>query len=261
MSRFLALLLIATIPSAFGEWTPPPRPDPSAILSEAKQDAMAGRYGDALAKHLWFHNNALNLRRSLYGVRLSFALGYWLDLAKHYPPALEALKSTRDEAAARVRGGLGNHDDFHDVSSINEYLNEEDATTDLFVWLDQNNARLARKTYGIAERALIRSKNYELCGKYIDSRRSVERMVDLYREHQRMVKEGRFRSDLTEFAQRTLTNDAGTLVALLVLNGRSAEADEVIAAVLKEWPDEMLRKALEHARTGAVPEPWPNLSN
>jgi len=254
--RILTIVLLA-MSSTFAQWTPPPKPDPSTILNEAKTDAMAGRYGDALAKHLWFHHNALKVRRSLYGVRLSFALGYWMDLAKHYPPALEALKTTRDEAVARIRQGNSTRDDFHDVSSINEHLNEDEGTTELFVWLDEHNSKLATSSYGVAERSLIRSQRYELCGKYIDPKRSSDRMVTLYREHQRMAKEGRFGGDMSEFSQRSLSNSATTLVALLVLNGRTAEADDVVARVLREWPDENFRKALEKAKTGAVPEPWP----
>ena len=221
---------------------------------------MAGRYADALAKHLWFHHNALGIERSFYGVRLSFALGYWMDLARQYPPALDALKATRDEAVARIRSGNASRDDFHDVSSINEYLDEDARTTELFVWLDEHNPDLARSSYSIAQRSLIRSKNYQLCGKYIDAKRSTERMVKLYREHQRMAmaKEGDFKGDIRDFSQKSLSNSATTLVALLVLNGRSVEADEVVAKVLKEWPDENFRKALEKARTGAVPDPWPN---
>lgn len=219
---------------------------------------MAGRHGDALAKHLWFHQNALKLERSFYGVRLSFALSYWTDLAKQYPPALDALKATRDDAVARITSGNGSRDDFHDVSSINEHLNEEERTTELFVWLDEHDPKLARDAYGVAERSLIRSRRYQLCGKYLDAKRSSDWMVTLYRDHQRMATEGRSRGDLKDFSQRSLANSATTLVALLVVNGRTAEADEVIAKVLNAWPDDEFRKALLHARTGAVPEPWPS---
>jgi hypothetical protein len=253
----IGVLLSLMTSYAVGDWTPPPRPDPSAILKEAKSDADAGRYSDALAKHLWFHRNALTYERALYGVRLSFALGYWLELSEHYPPALEALKDSREEAAGRIRSGTGGRDDFHDFSSINEYLNEEAATTELFIWLDRNNPAFAKTAYASAERALVESKNYQLCGKYIDPSRSTRRMVQIYREHQQMVKENRFGDDMQEFAQKSLAYEASTLVALLVLNGRNVEADEVIAAVLKERADDEFRRELEKAKKGVVPEPWP----
>ncbi len=68
-------------------WAPPENPDPQDILAQAKQDTASGRYEDALAKHLWFHENALEYRSSLYGVRLSFALGDWTKLSHVYPLA------------------------------------------------------------------------------------------------------------------------------------------------------------------------------
>jgi hypothetical protein len=252
----IGVLLSLMTSYAIGDWTPPPRPDPSAILTEARADADAGRYSDALAKHLWFHRNALTYNPALYGVRLSFALGYWRELSKKYPPALSALEDSREETAGKIRSGAGSRDDFHDFSSINEYLNEEAATTELFVWLDKNNPAFARTAYASAERALIESKNYQLCGKYIEPSRSTRRMVQLYHEHRQMVKENRFGADMLDFAQKSFSNEASTLVALLVLNGRNVEADEVVVAVLKERADEGFRRELEEARKGIVPEPW-----
>lgn len=254
LHRQIGALLNPMTPFVVGEWTPPTRPAPLGILNEAQADARAGRYSDALAKHLWFHRNALAYERSLYGVRLSFALAYWLELAKQYPPALRALEHIREETVARLRAGTGTRDDFDDVASINEFMNEEAATTELFVWLDKNRTRFARKVYDIAERALIKSRNYSLCGKYIDSSRATRRTLQLYREHQRMAKDPRFGGRLQGFSQRSFSRGAATLVALLAHNGRGAEADQVTDAVLKEWPDEGFRKKLGRARKGVVPK-------
>lgn len=257
MRRLLALALAAAAAHAWAQWTPPPAPDPSAILNEAREDARTGRHTDALAKHLWFHRNALSFERSLYGVRLSFALASWLDLAERYPPALAALRGERDASVARLRAGTGARGDFHDVSSINEYFGAQAATAQLFAWLDAHRPELAKSVYRIAQRALVGAGDYALCGKYLEPERETASMLELYRVHQRMVASSRFGDDLRDFARRSLANGAGTLVALLVVNGRAAEADQVMAAVLKEVPDEELRKALEEARKGSVPPPWP----
>ena len=71
-------------------WEPPSSPDPRDILGEARDDREHGRYELALEKHVWFHENALTFRPSLAGVRLSYALDDWLQLAARYPPALES---------------------------------------------------------------------------------------------------------------------------------------------------------------------------
>ena len=41
----------------------------------------------------------------MYGVRLSFALSYWEQLGEVYPPALTALKKTRDDKTALLLDG------------------------------------------------------------------------------------------------------------------------------------------------------------
>jgi hypothetical protein len=120
-------------------WTPPENPNPKAILDEAEEDADAKRYENALAKHVWYHQNALQFEPAQYGVRLSFALRAWIELGKSYPPALEKLRSVRDEAGKAVREGKRSRDLFHDFVAINKYLEEEDNTMALFLWLDTNN--------------------------------------------------------------------------------------------------------------------------
>jgi hypothetical protein len=258
---WLVACLLGLVPAlAQSAWMAPGKPDPLAILREAEADARAKRYADALAKQLWFHHNALKYDAALYGVRLSFALGSWTELAKHYRPASEALREVRDQAGARIREGKGQHGDFHDFASLNEMLGDERATAALFAWLDQNNPALAKRSYGVAQGALIYTRQYRLCGKYIDSQESLGRLLRLYREHQRMARDPRFGRSFQDFADSNLLHGAGTLVALLVLNERTAEADAVVAAVLKATPDAGLKKKLSRAREGVLPEAWPRRS-
>lgn len=256
MRFWIALLLIMVASSAAGEWIPPKHPDLMKILSEAREDTEAGRFSMALEKHLWLHRNSLEINQAFYGVRLSFALGYWLELAEKYPPAMKALKGVRDEAEGRVRSDAGSKSDFNDVSSINEYLDNNSATTKLFVWLDKNDPKLASRAYPAAQQALIEAKEYALCGKYIDSSATLDNLLFTYRQIGDMAKE-RQDGDLKEHAEKAFTNGTSTLVALLTLNGRDAEADEVIVKVLKEWPEEGFRRELNKAKTGVVPRRWP----
>jgi len=59
---FALLAFLMNLP-LLAAWTPPENPNPQQILSEAQSDAKAGRYEDALAKHVWFHENALKSTR------------------------------------------------------------------------------------------------------------------------------------------------------------------------------------------------------
>ena len=239
------------------EWKPPKNPDPQKILSEARADARAERYEDALAKHVWFHRNALKHEQALYGVRLSFALGYWHELGKAYPPALVKLKEIRDEATKNVTNGKHVRESFHDLAAINRTVGEESRTKEIFVLLDAQNADAAKEVFGLAQSALINSKDYKLCGKYIDPIRSFPRIIESFRENKRLAKDPRFGVEHLGFANKKFTNDAATLIALLAVNGRKAEAEEIAGDAKKEWNNASFHAEIDKALQGKIPKPWP----
>jgi len=113
-ASFGLLLLVLFSESARGEWRTPENPAPSEILKEARKDTQAKRYEDALAKHVWFHHNALRYKPSLYGVRLSYALGDWRYLSTRCAPALTKLHETRSDAESKVKQGVNARAFFHD---------------------------------------------------------------------------------------------------------------------------------------------------
>jgi hypothetical protein len=242
------------------DWTPPPNPDPYKILNEARDDRDGGRYADALAKHVWFHENALKYQPSLYGVRLSFALSDWGELSDLYPPALLTLKTVRDEAVKKVREANGEEDSFHvfhDFAAINRALKEKSKTTELFVWLDANKPKAAKRAFRVAEPALIESKQYRLCGKYIDADRSFGEIVRHYHMNQGMAKSEKFGADFREYAETTFSKSTATLVALLVLNDHKADALRIAEKALKEHDDAEFKQTLEQAKKGELPPARP----
>jgi hypothetical protein len=254
----LAVLFQSTL---LAQWTPPKNPNPEKILDEARSDRNAGRYADALAKHLWFHENALKYQAGMGGVRLSFALSDWVELGNLYPPALLMLRTVRDEAGKKVREVIGGHDSFqffHDFASINEALEEQSKTTDLFVWLDANKSKSAKRVFSVAEPALIQSKQYRLCGKYIDADRSFGEIVSNYHMLQSMAKSGKFGSEFREFTEEDFSNSTATLVALLALNDHKADAIRIAEKALKEHDDAEFKQTLEKAKKGELPPSWPS---
>jgi hypothetical protein len=255
--RLAALLLSFVFSSAAAEsqWKPPARPDPGQILHEAREDGLAGRHADALAKHLWYHREALAISPSHAGVRLSFALSYWGALAEKYPPARKELEAVRIETGARARTPAGTEQDFHDFQSMNRQSRNEASTLDLFLWLDQNNPAVAKASYPRAERTLISARKYELCGKYLDPDGRSGELIRDYKSHMEEAKRQRdIPADwVTGTAKGILMDRGGSLVALLVLNGRKAEADKVAEAFLKAHSDADMRKTLAAAKKGVIP--------
>jgi len=241
-------------------WKAPAHPDPHQILSEAQEDTRQGRYSVALAKHLWFHREALKVDQSFYGVRLSFALDYWKDLAQRYPPAMEALVKTRDDALKSVLEGGGAIDAFnafHDLVALNRALGESGQTVRTFVRLDAERPELAERVFNLAQPALIRAKEYAVCGKYLKPRRSWLMARQIYEMDKLRAEENGGRPEYEDFREKSFTNEVSTLVALLVVNGREDEARALAEEAKRFREDQDFHAAIDAALNGTVPEPWP----
>lgn len=140
--------------------------DPRERLSKGRAAADVGDYESALREYVWFHNHALEHERSLYGVRLSFALAYWKELASVFPPAQMALENIRDEKVAALSGGAVDRALFHDVASINEYLGAERSTYELFRRLDQEAPAFAQRCAALALEAVVAANDFGLAARY-----------------------------------------------------------------------------------------------
>lgn len=259
----VVFFLLLTSLGVADDWVPPENPDPQAIMAEAKADTTAGRYEDALAKQLWYHENAIQLQPSLTGVRLSFALMNWLELGEAYPPALEKMKQVRDETEKRIRDKNKvriRFEDFHDFVALNETLREEQRTAELFHWIDKHDEEDAQRVFDVARPALIKQGDFELCGKYTDSENEMSHVDRNYTLGLKMAKD-RFGEQHRKYVEKKFLNDVTTLAALLVKNGRISEATVVSARAkeLAQNPEllEELTKQLEPAMVGTVPKPWP----
>ncbi|MFV0444820.1 MAG: hypothetical protein ACK5Q5_14705 [Planctomycetaceae bacterium] len=258
MKRLVCVLVVLIAASLPGEeWTPPEHPDLQQILGEAHQDCDAGRYELALAKHVWFHEHALEIEPAMSGVRLSFALGYWHQLGQKYPPALEMLKSTRDQAGQAVTAPGDTLSAFQEFAAINRELKDDARTKALFVKLDAEQPSAAAKVFHMARPALVRAKDYELCAKYIHPQKDVERLKKFYKAIRRLKERNPNRPGLDAVGEKRLVNDATTSVAILAVTGRKKEALAMARQAREIWDDTDFATRLSEALNGVVPEPWP----
>ena len=140
--------------------------DPRKRLIEARTAADAGYHDVALAGYIWFHDHALEHEPSLYGVRLSFALSDWKELAEKYPPALIALTRVRNNKVDALERGDQSRALFHDIASINECLGDEASTYGLFQKLDRVNPEFARKCASLAIEAIVAAADFSLAARY-----------------------------------------------------------------------------------------------
>lgn len=137
-----------------------------ARLNAARMSTLEGRYEEALREFVWFHEQALKEQPALYGVRLSFALGYWIDLAEVYPPARTALEAIRDRKTGVLRVGVGSAPLFADVAAINEYLKCEEETYVLFSELARLHPALAQRCAKSALSAIVKAGDFALARRF-----------------------------------------------------------------------------------------------
>jgi hypothetical protein len=136
-------------------------------LEAAQKLASDGKYEEALQKHIWYHKHALELDQAQYGVRLSFALSYWIDLGKKYPPALKALREIRDDDAVRLATGEQNRELFDDIVAINEELGDSASTVEIFKKIELVQPTFASTVAELADKPLFNAKEYQLEKKYL----------------------------------------------------------------------------------------------
>ena len=260
MNRISAVLMMMFPTLALCEvspWFPPDNPDPSAIRLEAIQDRQAERYQRSLEKHVWYHENALTIDPAQVGVRVSFALMDWRQLADRYPPALEKMRETRDVAERLVREHKDDFMTFMEVVALNRELKDQGRTVKLFRWLDENDPEFAAVAFEAARDTLIAEGEFELTGNYIGDTESFRAVLQQHRNtEERMPQyvdpervEETIQS-LRRYMVHRMSNDIATLVAL----GRSEEAAKLGALALEEFDDDLSRPHIEKAMKGEFPE-------
>jgi len=180
----------------------------SERLQAGRAATYDGRYEDALAHFLWYHDHALSEDSSLAGVRLSFALGYWEELGEKYPAAMEIFRGRRDAKVAILRAGQLDRGLFHDVEAMSERLNEDEVTAELFAMLHERRPEFAHACRRIALPMLVRSRRYVLAREYMPEPQAhvagltQELIQDIEEIEQRpRTKAPRFRAFTHNFAQ------------------------------------------------------------
>jgi hypothetical protein len=141
--------------------------DPGEILNRGRAAALEGRHEEGLRDFIWFHENALEHDRAYYGVRLSFALGYWKELGDVYPPALEALETVKRRCEAALLCGAGKRDLFHDLESINRELGRVGDTYELFRILNSQHPDIAKRCADLAIGAMVEACDFKLASEHL----------------------------------------------------------------------------------------------
>ena len=213
---------MAAIISLMAAWTY--ASDMQEYLSTTRQMTRMGQYEEALERHIWFHDNVLSHDPAMYGVRLSFALSYWKELADKYPPAMDALVELRDRIESRVREG-GDSRAFHDLVALNNKLDREQNTIEVFDYLDREHPAIARRAWHIAKDTVIDAQRYDLARKYIeDPVREFAKVKTMYEHNVTLYENPEVGGEhFREYNEGKLVRDSLKLISVaLSLNDRDS---------------------------------------
>lgn len=208
--------------------------------------AESGHYQQALEKHIWFHEES-KTSSGMAGVRLSYAIEAWIKLGEKYPPALDALINVRNTNKEILLSGKGSFQHFHDLSSINRKLSEEEQTYELFLILDKKYPEQADTYYHVAEDLLIERKEYELCGKYIgDPIYKYENIRHLRELSLSFAKqEPKMNSPwYIKHTDKSFVDGVAKLIEVLIAIDRKEEAIEIQKRALSYYDNEKIRYAI-----------------
>lgn len=201
-------------------------------LNEARSLAANAQYEAALEKYLWFHHHALEHKVALAGVRVSYALGEWYALGEKYPPALHAMRSVRDEAVESIEKGEGSSQLFIDVVSINQLLNEESRSIELFNWMHDAHPTLAPQCYQVIEQVLVDRGEFATCIHYVsEPDEKLEAIRQMHQITMELADEnpllGSPEARLREYAELRLVEQTNRLISIYEGVGQLDKADQV----------------------------------
>ena len=201
------------------------------MMSEAKDLMNKGRFDEALGRQIWFFNHAAQVDPSYAGVRLSFTLADWRELARRYPKALRALTEIRDHDAAEFAAGRGYAQLFQKVENINRELGDPESTRKLCETIAGKDPSLANQCYYYAQGALLEQGQYELCSRFMGD------------------PQARFNMARSEPLRGVnFVGQVRALVEILVGTGRAPEAEKIAAQGVAVLDDPRLRSAVSDAK-------------
>jgi serine/threonine protein kinase len=256
-------------------WSPAPasgeKPDLQKILTSAGSLMNEGSYEDSLQHYLWYFDHSRN-DDTQRGVRLSFALSGWIELGRRYPKARQALVEIRDTDVRQFSGTGGYSDLFQEITSLNQYLGDEDATVALFKTIEKRDPQLAHECFWYAENTLFQKGDYETCRRNLGDpeaaferirqswqvSRQFEKQNEARREEQKerfqaMAKTNAMFAHIPEFpapppfADDNFVQQTRQLIEILVVAGGKTDAENIQTEALAILNDPRLKTAVASA--------------
>jgi hypothetical protein len=230
-------------------WSPPlapgGTPDLQKILGDAKDFMSKGAYEEALQRHIWYHNHALEIDPAHSAVRLSFALSDWMELARCYPKAKQALVEIRDNKTREIAEGRGYSEMVQEVQAINHELQDDDATYALFKTIREKDPKLAAQSYFYLETLLVSKGEYQWCLSHMGAS---QKRFDLIRQGFDMLWSPPDASAMMKkSAEDRFVGQTCQLIEILVATDHKADAEGIRDQAVAVLDDPRLKSAVDDA--------------
>jgi len=225
--------------------------NPSDVLTEARKAFEDKAYAIALEKYQWFFENAIKIRPSLYGVRLSYCLIEWAELSKEHPPAKDALIQLKEKSLKLFHGNLS-REHFHEYSSIAEYLGDSKEVFREFLRIHESDTKLAATLFPYVYEYCAEHAMWEICKKYWgDGKKQYEsalhifdHVVEFSKQRTNEISETAFDSFkketiwiLTALKNANATNEYMDLLSTLESNLKERNMENLYLNIKNEAPN------------------------
>jgi thiol-disulfide isomerase/thioredoxin len=225
--------------------------DPMARMQYAMSLAQRGMEAEALEEYLWCFDHGQEASPAFVGVRLSFLLNDIKQLGAHYPAAVKALESRRDERQARVLAGAADRQTIMDLVRLNNALDQNEKNLAVLDGLPAASP-LRETVASLIMDQLLEAKRYAdvLAGQ--DAKAAFVKLADRFNETlAAMPKDNPMRGRMEENLRTyTVAMGAHPFEALAGLK-RNDEARELAKEILKFDASPATRTALAKAANRA----------
>jgi hypothetical protein len=232
--------------------------DARTRLHAALRMIYAGRYEESLRELIWFFEHALEEDPAMHGVRLSFALGYWADLAQKYAPARAALDALRERGAERLLSRQGDRALFHDVASIDHALGQPARTHEVYVGLRTAAPELAAACTSLALPAVIAAGDFELAEQMLpDPEHLIRRQAAILVRDLQARRRWRFsKAPFVATSVHIYAEDVKRVLTVLEGRGRRREAQRLRQLSTDLIHATTIRRAVRAALLPGAHPPW-----
>ena len=235
------------------------------MLKEARELIKPAHYEESLQRFIWYHDHAAEFSTNLTSGWLINALSDWVELGRRYPKAKQALIEIRDHKNQEFHEGRGYFELFMEINSINDYLQCQDDTRVLFKFIEENDPKLARQCFIVAESALMNRHEYAWCLRYIgDGPAAFERIrqdwerekqwqqsmdQNLAEAYQRMGRTNLFpqRPEMSKLSDDRFVGEVRQLIEILIGTGHQADAEKIRDQAVAILDDPRLKSAVSDA--------------